>query len=131
MYYVGSDGRMLTNTITPDGYWVGSDGKWISSIGITGSGAHNISSWSTERIGNTIVEHYNRTYNPKGSYTYTDQSFDRQKTKKGYILTIRYEKADEEQGATPEANVAADEVEVNTSTGWAQSLYENNGWYIW
>ena len=28
-YYVGADGAMLTNTITPDGYKVGLDGAWI------------------------------------------------------------------------------------------------------
>ena len=28
-YYVGSNGAMLTNTTTPDGYQVGSDGAWI------------------------------------------------------------------------------------------------------
>lgn len=28
-YYLGSDGAMLTDTVTPDGYKVGSDGKWI------------------------------------------------------------------------------------------------------
>lgn len=28
-YYVGSDGSMLTDTITPDGYYVGADGVWI------------------------------------------------------------------------------------------------------
>ena len=27
-YYLGSDGAMLTNTYTPDGYYVGSDGLW-------------------------------------------------------------------------------------------------------
>ncbi|ETP73801.1 hypothetical protein UYO_0055 [Lachnospiraceae bacterium JC7] len=27
-YYVGSDGTMLTNAWTPDGYYVGSDGEW-------------------------------------------------------------------------------------------------------
>ena len=27
-YYVGSDGAMLTSTVTPDGYRVGSDGSW-------------------------------------------------------------------------------------------------------
>lgn len=31
-YYVGSDGAMLTNTTTPDGYQVGSDGAWIPSV---------------------------------------------------------------------------------------------------
>ncbi|MBQ7535187.1 MAG: hypothetical protein IJT43_06150 [Stomatobaculum sp.] len=29
-YYLGSSGAMLTNAWTPDGYWVGSDGKWIA-----------------------------------------------------------------------------------------------------
>ncbi len=30
-YYVGPSGAMLTNTQTPDGYWVGTDGKWINN----------------------------------------------------------------------------------------------------
>lgn len=29
-YYVGADGKMLTNTTTPDGYTVGADGRWLS-----------------------------------------------------------------------------------------------------
>ena len=28
-YYLGSDGYMLTNTTTPDGYFVGEDGAWM------------------------------------------------------------------------------------------------------
>lgn len=28
-YYFGSDGYMLHDTVTPDGYTVGSDGAWI------------------------------------------------------------------------------------------------------
>ena len=32
-YYVGADGVMLTNTITPDGYQVGADGAWIQPAG--------------------------------------------------------------------------------------------------
>ena len=32
-YYVGSDGAMLKNTVTPDGYRVGPDGAWISGAG--------------------------------------------------------------------------------------------------
>jgi len=31
-YYVGSDGAMLTNTTTPDGYSVGADGAWTGSL---------------------------------------------------------------------------------------------------
>lgn len=30
-YYIGADGYMLTNTTTPDGYQVGSDGAWIQA----------------------------------------------------------------------------------------------------
>ena len=30
-YYFGSDGYMLSNTTTPDGYYVGADGAWIES----------------------------------------------------------------------------------------------------
>jgi len=30
-YYVGSDGAMFADTITPDGYRVGADGAWISN----------------------------------------------------------------------------------------------------
>ena len=29
-YYVGADGAMLTNTVTPDGYTVDADGVWRS-----------------------------------------------------------------------------------------------------
>lgn len=28
-YYMGSDGYMLVNTTTPDGYWVNADGVWV------------------------------------------------------------------------------------------------------
>lgn len=28
-YYLGSSGAMLTNTTTPDGYHVDSEGRWI------------------------------------------------------------------------------------------------------
>lgn len=29
-YYLSDSGAMLANTTTPDGYYVGSDGAWIS-----------------------------------------------------------------------------------------------------
>ncbi len=29
LYYVDSSGKMMTNAVTPDGYQVGPDGKWI------------------------------------------------------------------------------------------------------
>ena len=28
-YYFGTDGTMLINSVTPDGYQVGENGKWI------------------------------------------------------------------------------------------------------
>lgn len=31
-YYLGADGYMLVNTITPDGYQVGADGAWIQPV---------------------------------------------------------------------------------------------------
>ena len=33
-YYFGIDGAMLTNAYTPDGYYVGPDGKWLENWGI-------------------------------------------------------------------------------------------------
>jgi len=34
-YYLGPQGVMLTNTWTPDGYFVGADGKWIPNANTT------------------------------------------------------------------------------------------------
>lgn len=31
-YYLGENGAMLTDTVTPDGYHVGADGKWIPNV---------------------------------------------------------------------------------------------------
>ena len=42
-YYLGSSGAMLTSTYTPDGYWVGSNGKWVS--GGSGSGSYGTVYW--------------------------------------------------------------------------------------
>lgn len=41
IYYVGSDGAMLTNTTTPDGYQVGADGAWIEEIALEENSLHN------------------------------------------------------------------------------------------
>ena len=40
-YYVGSDGYMLTDTWTPDGYYVDSNGKWVESKGNKSGGSTN------------------------------------------------------------------------------------------
>lgn len=33
-YYVDSNGEMLTNTYTPDGYYVGADGRYVGASGV-------------------------------------------------------------------------------------------------
>ena len=33
-YYLGNDGVMYTNTFTPDGYYVGSDGAILKTDGL-------------------------------------------------------------------------------------------------
>ncbi len=70
-YYVGSDGAMLVNTVTPDGYLVGADGAWIresenSSETLTREKAYevvnkyirnhgNAFDWRDSMDGNTLV----------------------------------------------------------------------------
>ena len=58
-YYLGSDGAMLTNTHTPDGYYVGSDGLWTPAKWIQSGNKwwyrHSDGSYTTndfEEIGN-------------------------------------------------------------------------------
>lgn len=57
-YYLGPQGVMLTNTWTPDGYFVGADGKWIpnalntdtnSSISVIGT-----YQWQYTEYGSTV-----------------------------------------------------------------------------
>lgn len=40
-YYVGSNGAMLTNTTTPDGYQVGADGAWVQGQ-VQNDGVHTM-----------------------------------------------------------------------------------------
>ncbi len=50
LYYVGADGAMLADTVTPDGYRVGADGKWIPQGGAaaeTSSGKAGTFDWSS------------------------------------------------------------------------------------
>ena len=37
-YYVDSDGVMLTNSKTPDGYWVDANGLWRTQVVVAGDG---------------------------------------------------------------------------------------------
>ncbi len=91
-YYLGSNGAMLTDTWTPDGYYVGSDGAWDPSMGRQGSDSGNISDipngyynsvgysgdtqyyrtdlWVSYSGGTKIVEfgHYESTGSPYGYY---------------------------------------------------------------
>lgn len=48
-YYVGSDGAMLTNTTTPDGYKVGADGTWIQNSS-NSTAANNNNNNSTDGL---------------------------------------------------------------------------------
>ncbi|MBP3240112.1 MAG: hypothetical protein J6M92_06160 [Oribacterium sp.] len=52
-YYVDSDGEMLTNTYTPDGYYVGADGKYVASSGGSSSSIPTGSWWSVGCNGDT------------------------------------------------------------------------------
>lgn len=49
-YYLGNDGVMYTNTFTPDGYYVGSDGaylknRWIGDYYLNSSGIKVTNAW--------------------------------------------------------------------------------------
>lgn len=60
-YYVGSNGAMLTNTTTPDGYQVGADGAWIQNQGQTQTdGVHTKRVWQD---GVSINYKYNTNIN--------------------------------------------------------------------
>ncbi len=45
-YYMGADGYMLTNTMTPDGYWVNADGVYVEGSANTDSAAQ--SAWKND-----------------------------------------------------------------------------------
>lgn len=70
-YYLGNDGFMLTNTFTPDGFYVGSDGAWSTSH------------WVFD--GQWWYRHYDGTYKTNDFETIGNQTyyFD----KKGYLVT--------------------------------------------
>ena len=70
-YYLGNDGFMLTNTFTPDGFYVGSDGAWSTSH------------WVFD--GQWWYRHYDGTYKTNDFETIGNQTyyFD----KKGYMVT--------------------------------------------
>lgn len=65
-YYLGSDGTMMTNAWTPDGYYVGSDGEWTGeSIYNTGSYSNSYSSFETTSgryFGVTYADNYSDSY---------------------------------------------------------------------
>ena len=48
-------GRMLTNTTTPEGYWVGADGAWVPSGSTQGSATAN-NSQSSGNSGNGAID---------------------------------------------------------------------------
>ena len=64
-YYLGSDGHMLVNTWTPDGYFVGGDGKWLPN-------ASNSSAVYSGITHNGIYQ-WAYTVNPGGDVAYPNQ----------------------------------------------------------
>ncbi|WP_051671520.1 hypothetical protein [Oribacterium sp. P6A1] len=65
-YYLGSDGAMLINSWTPDGYYVGSDGEWTGqSIYNTGnyySYGNSFETSSGRYFGITYADTYTNSY---------------------------------------------------------------------
>lgn len=81
-YYLGSDGTMMTNSWTPDGYYVGNDGEWTGeSIYNTGYSSYNSSSYNNIQAGSG--SYYGVTYADNYSNTYVDSV-----TIDGDILTV-------------------------------------------
>lgn len=62
-YYLGPAGVMLTNTWTPDGYFVGADGKWIpnaTNVDTSSSISHiGMYQWVYTKYGNGTVTNAN------------------------------------------------------------------------
>lgn len=65
-YYVGSDGAMLINTTTPDGYKVGADGAWIQNSS-NSTAANNNSNSSNSNNTDGLISAISRT--PFDGYT--------------------------------------------------------------
>lgn len=70
-YYLGDDGFMLTNTFTPDGFYVGSDGAWSTSH------------WVFD--GQWWYRHYDGTYKTNDFETIGNQTY--YFNKNGYMVT--------------------------------------------
>ena len=64
-YYLAADGHMLTNSWTPDGYFVGTDGKWVPN-------AANDSAVNAG-ISHNGVYQWSYTVNPGGDIAYADK----------------------------------------------------------
>lgn len=101
-YYLGSDGRMLTDTTTPDGYYVGSDGKWIDGQSAETAAAAQGSQQQTA-VQETITLGMKNALGRAGSYlNYTSFS------KKGLKEQLEYEGF-----SSSEANYAVNNVVVD------------------
>ena len=69
-YYFDSDGWMLANTITPDGYYVDASGAWVNTKGITGDPTRS----SKYRFLNFDQDHYSQeggVWSRTKGWTYT------------------------------------------------------------
>ncbi len=62
-YYLGANGIMLTNSWTPDGYYVGADGKWIPNAANTDTNSS---------IGHTGIYQWTYTKTASGAVSYAN-----------------------------------------------------------
>lgn len=69
-YYLGADGAMLTDTITPDGYKVGADGAWIPDANKTTDDSTNSNTDDEELAMVAVSSVYNSLKNPESFLIY-------------------------------------------------------------
>jgi hypothetical protein len=81
-YYLGSDGTMMRNAWTPDGYYVGSDGEWTGES-IYNNGYSSYNSYSYNSFETAPGRYYGLTY----ADTYTN-SFIQSVSIDGDVLTV-------------------------------------------
>ena len=81
-YYIGPQGYMLTNTWTPDGYYVGSDGKWLpiasnedinANASVVGTYAWQYTESGSNVIGASFIDTREVTLNADKSITVVER----------------------------------------------------------
>lgn len=76
-YYIGSNGIMMTNAWTPDGYYVGADGAW------TGQSMYNSGNYYGNTFQSSPGRYYGATYYSEYSNSYVQSVYIN-----GDILTV-------------------------------------------